>query len=626
MNKSSDDNPLWFDVPDINHDGKIDPVERELEYDMFELEEDERSHALSDDDEFIWDIDELDDDDDDDDDDEIWGIKEPDDDDEDDDGNNIWGIDELDEEDDDEEDDDGNNIWGMDELDDDDEEDDGDDDKPFSVAVKVTLGGIMEDDTSGYDTIPISFSLPFRFTGHESQFLLRESDFPNERTYDAAFTLCSLNQSTAYISDSRKRDAEIEKCKKILFPETIAAKYLTVDYGFLYAQAVRENFELPIDVPDEDKHPVTSFYNLFIELAEEDTALAVRTWVWCVKEFGPYKEYMNGKTDLYYRIISNSRDFPPEFMDLAVAEMSGNPEFRRSVLTENPEFSCPFRYVAHALKKGDFDAAEAIYRAAVEFPDVKGTSLEYFIDKIISECYSPDELETMEAFKFHILPIIALSKNKRIQRLYPEFEKRVNDHIRFAEVSLEKYQYSRRFSWRRDCPDGSKYGLNPLKFETEEEYRGALLKRKYGWRTWQWNIDGAEKYGLDITAYETPEEFGAVLDEKRRQERETDAVKRAKEKAEEKRRMAASDPKAEADMAVYTFCGVMFAGGNTVYYYRTDDDSINIGDMVIVPVGEDERELAAEVVSIERHRRKTAPYPVDMAKFILRRKEEEDMQ
>ncbi|MCD8055511.1 MAG: hypothetical protein LUE25_02160 [Clostridiales bacterium] len=608
MNKSSDDNPMWFDVPDINHDGKIDPVERELEYDLFELEEDEGSHALSDDDEFIWDINELDDDDGD----------------EDDDGGDIWGIDELDNDDDDEDnDDDGDDdIWDIDEHDDDDDDDAGD--KPFSVAVKVTLGGSTENDTSGHDTIPISFSLPFRFTGYESSLLLRKSDFPNERTYDAAIALCALNQGTAYISESRNHDTEIEKCKMILYPETIAAKYLTVDYGFLYAQAVKENFALPIDVPDEDKHPVTSFYNLFIELAEEDTALAVKTWVWCVKEFGPYKEYMKGKMELYYRIISNSRDFPPEFMDLAVAEMSENPEFRRGVLTENTEFSCPFRYVAHALKKGDFDAAEAIYRDAVEFPDVKGTSLEYFIDKIISECYSPDGLETMEAFKFHILPIIALSENKRIQRLYPEFEKRVNDHIRFAETSLEKYQYSRRFSWRRDCPDGSKYGLNPLNFETDEEYRSALLNRKYGWRTWRWNIDGAEKYGLDVTAYETHEEFVAALDEKRRQAREADAVKRAKEKAEEKRRQAASDPKSETDMTVYTFCGVMFAGGNTVYHYRTDDDSIDIGDMVIVPVGEDERELAAEVVSVERHRRKTAPYPVDRAKFILRRKEKED--
>lgn len=69
-------------------------------------------------------------------------------------------------------------------------------------------------------------------------------------------------------------------------------------------------------------------------------------------------------------------------------------------------------------------------------------------------------------------------------------------------------------------------------------------------------------------------------------------------------------------MTVYTFCGVVFPNSDTVYYYRTDDDSLSIGDTVIVPVGREGREAVAEIVTVEKHRRKTAPYPVDRAKFI----------
>lgn len=72
-------------------------------------------------------------------------------------------------------------------------------------------------------------------------------------------------------------------------------------------------------------------------------------------------------------------------------------------------------------------------------------------------------------------------------------------------------------------------------------------------------------------------------------------------------------------MAVYTFCGVVFPYGGTVYHYRTDDDTLTVGDTVVVPVGNDGKEAVVEIVSVEKHRRKTAPYPVDKAKFIKER-------
>ena len=44
-----------------------------------------------------------------------------------------------------------------------------------------------------------------------------------------------------------------------------------------------------------------------------------------------------------------------------------------------------------------------------------------------------------------------------------------------------------------------------------------------------------------------------------------------------------ADPLAATDKTVYTFCGVRFPGWQRVYYYRTDDETLSVGDQVLVP-------------------------------------------
>lgn len=69
-------------------------------------------------------------------------------------------------------------------------------------------------------------------------------------------------------------------------------------------------------------------------------------------------------------------------------------------------------------------------------------------------------------------------------------------------------------------------------------------------------------------------------------------------------------------MTVYTFYGVTFSHANAIYHYLSNDETLSIGDKVIVPVGSNNKDVIAEIVTIEKHRRKTAPYPVDKAKYI----------
>ena len=68
------------------------------------------------------------------------------------------------------------------------------------------------------------------------------------------------------------------------------------------------------------------------------------------------------------------------------------------------------------------------------------------------------------------------------------------------------------------------------------------------------------------------------------------------------------------------FCSVVFNHyDDKSYYYITDDDSIEVGDRVVVPVGSDNQPVEAEVVKVEYFKEEDAPYPVKKTKRIIRK-------
>ena len=534
---------------------------------------------------------------------------------------------------------------------------------------------------------------------------------------EAVERLEAIREGFCIFAEQTKKQEEIDKCGFILHSDAPAARYLSVGDGFLYWQAIREHFTLPIDLPDAEEEPDSSFSDIFLELAEEDPALAVKVWSWCVAVFGPYRAYDTWSRDLLYNdILRSASDYPPEFMDFAVREMADDPAFCRGVLEENSRFPDPADdYIAHALQTGNAGAAEKLFASVLRHLGAKNKALEGFIQGILYGCEQEDELEAMEAFKFHILPLIEAIEQKRIARLLPRFRERVENHIREVEATAEKYRYSRRNAWRTRCEDGSKYGLDPLDYDSEEEYDAALDEEKYGWRKrcadgskydldpanfeteedydaalheekygwrkycadgskygldpmnfeteeeydaalheekygWRKRCADGSKYGLDPTYYESEEQYNAALHEEkygwrryfiaiggyygldpedyetkeafdaaREAAKEREKKEREEKKREEAARRAAPDPLADTDMTVYTFCAVRFPNNDRLYHYLADDAALDVGDMVVVPVGNDGRECVAEIATVERHRRRTAPYPVDQAKRILRR-------
>ena len=75
----------------------------------------------------------------------------------------------------------------------------------------------------------------------------------------------------------------------------------------------------------------------------------------------------------------------------------------------------------------------------------------------------------------------------------------------------------------------------------------------------------------------------------------------------------------------YIFCSVKFDGGYKSYYYLTDDDSIEVGDYVIVPAGQDNHQAVVEIVDIKYFKEEDAPLPIEKTKYVIRKCVDEDL-
>ena len=82
--------------------------------------------------------------------------------------------------------------------------------------------------------------------------------------------------------------------------------------------------------------------------------------------------------------------------------------------------------------------------------------------------------------------------------------------------------------------------------------------------------------------------------------------------------------KAKRRKSEYIFCSVTFDEGYKSYYYLTEDDSIEIGDLVLVPAGKDNHEAVVEVVNIEYFSEEKVPLPIEKTKRIIRKCIDED--
>lgn len=76
----------------------------------------------------------------------------------------------------------------------------------------------------------------------------------------------------------------------------------------------------------------------------------------------------------------------------------------------------------------------------------------------------------------------------------------------------------------------------------------------------------------------------------------------------------------------YICLSVIFPNSIKSYYYLSDDETIQVGDIVYVPAGVEDEVMLVQVVDIEYFGENTAPYPIDKMKWVIRKCTEEELE
>ena len=67
----------------------------------------------------------------------------------------------------------------------------------------------------------------------------------------------------------------------------------------------------------------------------------------------------------------------------------------------------------------------------------------------------------------------------------------------------------------------------------------------------------------------------------------------------------------------YTYVSVVFSGNKKAYYYIAGDESISVGDRVLVPFGKEERE--GEATKVKAYSEQNVPFPLEKTKTIIKK-------
>lgn len=169
------------------------------------------------------------------------------------------------------------------------------------------------------------------------------------------------------------------------------------------------------------------------------------------------------------------------------------------------------------------------------------------------------------------------------------------------ELYIDTASYSKprdnRYAWRLNCADGSAYGISPYDYETRDAYNAAISRVKATMQ--EFTETSSTEQPLEETL---PEE---------------DAIEQAQ--PVEAYNANCDDPFANDDFHVYTYCRVKLADSDRIAYYRTEDQTLKKGEVVIVPSSDTVRNLQGEILSVERHMRFSVPQPVEQTLEIIDR-------
>ena len=481
----------------------------------------------------------------------------------------------------------------------------------YNEALEEAKEEVEADGYNG-DSVNIGLTLSVECPALDKLEAIKESDYPNKRRYNAAYALA--NEFICYTSEEcEKRE---KSCCKFIVENAdtiLAANYCSHDYGFLYAQAVKDNFTLPISLPDEDETPEYSITQIITKIAKKDIDLALQVWVWLVENFLPYAHYTPyGEEELTFNIIDDYCSMPDKFKPALAHYLNDNPDFCDTIMSAHKEVAdCLSELVCRCIQEQLFKLATKLFKYGLKQANGDWKAINKLTDTTISFCKTYSELETIEYFEKSMIPLVKAIDNGMVQDEIEEWEKSIAEYVAYIEKDCEQYAFTRKNAWRKTVPDGSAYGMDPRWYDSEEEYLAELNDKKYEWRKWYKNRKGI--YGLNVNDFETHEEFLAKYKsiEEKNHRKVLESVEKAKQQKKPEYSVTRKTVAEEVieDNNIYDLCSVIFEITTKSYLYKIGDQTIKIGDKVIAPFGNEQEE--GTVVSVGQYSRRGVPFPID---------------
>ncbi len=407
--------------------------------------------------------------------------------------------------------------------------------------------------------------------------------FPNKRRYEAAVALAR---------DWFIHDEERAACKLIAekADTLIAANYMTQYGQFLYSQAVKDHFDLPCSLPDEDSEQKMKLDEIVFKVSRYDCELAARIWAWCLENFGPYRNLSEYSAyQLTGAILSwfDSASDPAALKRAVVQRMAIDPAFCKNVVVLGDDCSSSLsELIVAALHEKEYKTAELLFATALEGRDSEWSEINELILFTIDACADEESTDSMIYFRDHLFPHVRKLKDGMVLDEIPVFEEKMAEFINGSDDDMDAFAQGIRAAIEDAVP--------PLNIIWKNHPSG--------------KADADTAFDRDDNLPDYDMEF-----EKEAQEK---AQKRAARQNE-------SDALIEAyeDKRIYTLCNIMLRVGSKPYCFLTDDATIKIGDRVVVEVGKENREETGTVVSVGQYLRYAAPYPIEKTKKILRKVE-----
>lgn len=391
----------------------------------------------------------------------------------------------------------------------------------------------------------------------------------------------------------------------------IAANYLAYEQGFLYAQAIKDNFKLKISLPDEDEKRIMTFPAVLRKIAKSDVSLSFEIWTWCFKQFLPYNEYYDFcKKELSTDVIIELYKFPEGYSQKLAHYLSENEEFRQFFLTASSNGDiCLGELIAITINEKLFETAKILYKSEIEKAGENGQEIILLTNCIIAKCLDSNETESIEFIKEDLISVLRM-----VSLDYVQFELTSIENFIIETINLLKVINSNCNNVKRS-KNNTNFREDIYKSFSDQSYRDKLNEVKYGW---QKKYIFQNKYGLNLNDFEYENEFRFEFNKKKEEIYEQKMQLMMKKDFDKE----VDESNNIKELKIYTYCRISFPSYSQIYSYLADDNSIKIGDKVFAPFGKDNKVIKGTVVYVGQYLQFCVPYPIEKTKIILRKIQE----